>query len=121
MTVKTIICHKCQNEWTYVPPLERRSECPQCSSDGRACLNCRFFDRNAHHECREEQAEWVKEKERGNFCSYFEPGQGERRHAERLASQSKLDALFGNANVVEPKPEASLEDELAKFLAKKKS
>lgn len=118
--MKSIVCHKCQHSWTYEPPLARKAECPQCTADAHVCLNCAFFDRNAHHECREEQAEWVKEKERSNFCSYFEPGLGERRSTERLAAQSKLDALFGGAKPSESKPGASLQDDLAKFLNSKK-
>lgn len=118
--MKSIACHKCQTEWTYEPPLERRAECPKCGFDAHVCLNCRFFDRGAHHECREEQAEWVKEKEDANFCSYFEPGRGERRHAERTAAQAKLDALFGGPKPDEDDAKKSLAAELEKFLSGKK-
>lgn len=118
--MKIIICHKCQHQWSFEPPLERRAECPKCAAYARACMNCRFFDRHAHHECREEQAEWVKEKDAGNFCGYFEPGQGERRGVERLAAQAKLDALFGGAKPTEEQPGKSLEDELSRFLDQKK-
>jgi len=27
---------------------------------------------NAHHQCRESQAEWVREKDVANFCGFFE-------------------------------------------------
>ena len=36
------------------------------------CRNCRFHDAAAHNQCREPQADWVKEKEMANFCDYFE-------------------------------------------------
>ncbi|MBI2345458.1 MAG: hypothetical protein HYV03_00910 [Deltaproteobacteria bacterium] len=50
----------------------RRDVCPACRRDLHCCLQCRFYDRNVHHECREPQAEYVKEKEVANFCDYFE-------------------------------------------------
>ena len=51
----------------------RQEACPRCDSDLHCCRNCRFRDPGAHNQCRETQAEWVKEKDRSNFCDYFEP------------------------------------------------
>jgi uncharacterized OB-fold protein len=39
----------------------------------KCCYNCKFYDRDAHHQCREPQAEWVRYKEKANLCSYFVP------------------------------------------------
>jgi hypothetical protein len=122
MQARAIACHKCHHQWQYNPPLERRSECPSCRTDAKVCLNCKHFDRGSHHECREEQAEWVKEKERGNFCSYFEPNATAAGRADEAAkSKAKLDSLFGGGKISdEPtKPGASMADELAKFLKSK--
>jgi hypothetical protein len=41
----------------------------------KCCFNCKFYDREAHHQCREPQAEWVRYKEKANFCSYFVPNE----------------------------------------------
>ncbi len=89
-------CHKCQAE---VPGREfgRGAACPQCRADVHACLNCDHYDSGAHHECREPQAEWVREKDRGNFCDYFRFRQGV--HGQRAAgaisdTKKKLDDLF---------------------------
>jgi hypothetical protein len=49
----------------------RRDTCPQCGGDLRACRQCRFYDRDAAHACREPQAERVADKTRANFCDYF--------------------------------------------------
>ncbi len=38
------------------------------------CKNCKNYDRAAYNECREPQADIVKEKDRANFCDYFTPG-----------------------------------------------
>jgi hypothetical protein len=64
----------------------------------------------------------VKEKERGNFCSYFEPNATAAGRADEAAkSKAKLDSLFGGGKISdEPtKPGASMADELAKFLKSK--
>ena len=69
--MKEITCHACHKAWSFEPPLGRAEECPSCRRDAKVCRNCQFYDPSAHHECRETEAEWVKDKESGNFCSYF--------------------------------------------------
>ena len=66
-----IQCFSCQKKTNW-DNIARRDECPYCSADVHVCLNCRFFDESFHHQCRESQAEYVKEKDRANFCEYFE-------------------------------------------------
>ena len=65
-------CFSCKKvtSWENVT---RRDECPYCKADVHVCLNCQFFSESAHHQCRETQAEYVKEKDRANFCEYFTP------------------------------------------------
>jgi hypothetical protein len=53
--------------------IERNDSCPQCDYDLHACKNCRFYDPGSYNECREDQAEWVREKDKRNYCDYFEP------------------------------------------------
>jgi len=50
----------------------KKDTCPECNSDLHCCRNCRFFDPSVHNECRETQAEWVRIKDRANYCDYFE-------------------------------------------------
>ena len=89
-------CYKCRSE---VPGRDfgRSAACPSCGTDVRVCLNCEHYDTGAHHECREPQAEWVREKDRGNFCDYFQFRLGAA-HAEGSTPQAdarkKLDDLF---------------------------
>ena len=127
MSAKSIFCHKCNHVWEFVPPMGRREECPSCKSDSRCCLNCQFHDRAAYRECREEQAEWVKEKTAGNFCGFFAANTNRRGTTpEAEATRAKLESLFGgtkpNDQVAESSENAkiSLQDELAKFLNTKK-
>ena len=53
--------------------IQRKDACPHCESDLRCCYNCSFYDREANHQCKEPQAEWVRYKEKGNFCDFFRP------------------------------------------------
>ena len=67
-------CHQCGAELTFAPFPSRRDECSKCGADVHACKNCRHYDRAAYNECREPQAEVVREKDRANFCDHFMPG-----------------------------------------------
>jgi len=120
--LKAIQCHKCGHSWSFEPPMGRRDACPGCRTDARICQNCRFYDPSSYRECREEQAEWVKEKDRGNFCSYFDASssQGER-NTQQSDVKSKLNALFGSSQESEAKsPGADMSDEIARFLKSRK-
>ena len=64
------MCWKCKKN-TVSTSIYRNSECPVCSTDLHSCLNCKFYDENSHHECREPISEYVKDKEKRNFCDYF--------------------------------------------------
>ena len=90
-------CYNCQHIWETDPPLERSASCPQCHNDAKVCRNCEFYDRSAHHECREPEAEWVRDKERSNFCTYFSPrqsGTASEKDKSKDDIQRKLDDLF---------------------------
>jgi len=101
-------------------PIGRRDICPKCSLDCKVCRNCKFFDKNSYRECVEEQAEWVKEKEVGNFCDYFTPsGADHESNGKMSESDKKLAALFGDPADSKPKS-SKLEDEFAAFLKNKK-
>jgi hypothetical protein len=81
-------------------PLSRLDECPECSIPLHVCRMCVHFDPAVARQCREDDAEEVKEKERPNFCDYFRPSatafESGAIDAERRA-QRELDSLFGGA------------------------
>jgi predicted RNA-binding Zn-ribbon protein involved in translation (DUF1610 family) len=54
----------------------REDSCPGCGRDTKTCKGCEHYDRGAHNDCHESQAERVVEKEEGNFCDYFRPRAG---------------------------------------------
>lgn len=66
------ICMHCKKTLDIKDRLGRGDSCPFCFSDLKVCLNCRFYDRNSHNECRESSAEMVTVKDRANFCEFFE-------------------------------------------------
>lgn len=67
-------CFNCGAELSFAHVPGRRDECPKCGADAHACRNCRNYDANSYNECREPSAEVVKEKDRANFCDFYQPG-----------------------------------------------
>ena len=65
-----MICWKCGKETNIEKPV-RGDECPLCHADLHVCKACEFYESGAHNDCRESSAEFVTDKERGNFCDYF--------------------------------------------------
>jgi hypothetical protein len=65
-------CHHCGRELPLVAKISRTDGCPFCFSDLKCCLNCRLHDPGANNQCREPQAEWVSDKDKANFCEFFE-------------------------------------------------
>ncbi|MBF0371431.1 MAG: hypothetical protein HQL52_18480 [Magnetococcales bacterium] len=73
----------------------RGDDCPKCGKETRVCRNCRFYDQTAYNECHEPQAERVVEKERANFCDYFEPDPGKKAQQKQKADPMQAaNALF---------------------------
>ena len=68
-----MICHSCKSEMKFEGPISRAEVCPSCDADVHCCLNCLNYDPSAHNKCREPQAEWVPDREKGNFCDLFLP------------------------------------------------
>ncbi len=65
-------CFNCGREWTLATLPGRRDNCEECSTDFRCCRNCTHFDPIIAHQCRERRAEPVQEKDRANYCEYFD-------------------------------------------------
>ena len=65
---------------------------------------CEQFDPDVARQCREDDAEEIKEKERANFCDWFTPSAsaftGEEAAAE-AAAKAQLDNLFGGPDAEE--------------------
>ena len=62
-------CKKEQNE-DDIRLLQRRDTCLFCGMDLHSCVNCRFWDGNASL-CREGLGDFIRDREKANFCSQF--------------------------------------------------
>lgn len=103
-----IVCYRCGGSLSTLSlPLSRRDECPHCQNYLHVCRMCLYYDPHVPRQCREDDADDVKEKEQLNFCDYFEPAGNAfdaagKQAADRAAVQ--LDALFGDASADDPGP-----------------
>jgi hypothetical protein len=96
-------CHFCGTAIDDPRAVFRDSACAACHRDLKVCRNCRFYSPGAHWDCAETIDEQVRDKERGNFCTFFSfrdaaakaeaPG---RKADASTQARRKLDALFGN-------------------------
>ncbi|MAE73619.1 MAG: hypothetical protein CL675_05955 [Bdellovibrionaceae bacterium] len=88
MALVSYTCFDCGTNQEIPKEFSRRQECESCGADTHACKNCQFHDPSAYNECREPSAEVVREKERSNFCDYFQL-----KSPDGSASSSKDDLL----------------------------
>ncbi len=95
MSVK-FICFSCQKELQYSDAnIGFREECLHCRADVHVCKNCQFYDPKAYNECREPSAEVVREKDRANYCEYFQPNTGRTAQVDKAAAlRAAAEALF---------------------------
>lgn len=94
-----LVCWKCGASIEDLPlPLGRRDECPACHAEVHVCKMCRFYDLRVAKACREPMAEEVKDKERANFCDWFQPRPNAHQPGEDGSGAAKagLEALFGD-------------------------
>ncbi len=88
-------CYHCNREVDTKERIGRGETCSGCEVNLRCCRNCVFYDTSYASACREPQAESVVDKEAGNFCDFFVPGE---RQAQPAAvdtdARARLEALF---------------------------
>jgi hypothetical protein len=91
-------CYGCGATLRFDGPVGRRTPCPECDADLHACIDCKFYDPSAAHECREPHAEHYVDKESANACDLFQLGDGaSRRRGSSRAARDQMRALFGDA------------------------
>jgi hypothetical protein len=95
-------CVACGRELPLPARVGRRDLCPSCGAELRSCRQCTFYDPSVYNACREPQSERVLDKERANFCEYFQPGAARSASTAAAAGvgevawdvRARLDALF---------------------------
>ena len=104
-----IRCFRCGASLAHLSlPLSRRDECPECAVHLHVCRMCGFFDPDVPKKCREDDAEEVLDKEKSNFCEWFEPNADAfdpARAGQAAQAKSELAALFGEAQEAKPDPD----------------
>ena len=94
-------------------PLARHEECPHCRAQLHVCRMCVYFDTTAPQQCREPVADNVSDKQRANFCGYFQINpQAYTGASDQAADSRTLDALFGDETSEEASEVSSSENEL---------
>ncbi len=96
------MCWYCGSPIKEEGPFGHTTSCPECGRDLRSCRNCRFFSPGAPDDCTEPDADFVPDKERGNYCDWFslnpvflqqtKGNQSERTRAEE--AKNAFNALF---------------------------
>jgi hypothetical protein len=71
-----------------------RDECDFCGNDLHVCKCCEFYDTKAYNECHEPSADVVKDKERSNYCEYYQPSNKTGAKDKRDELLSAAEALF---------------------------
>jgi hypothetical protein len=69
----TVRCFSCGEENSIPGNVGLRAECHKCSSDLHVCKCCIHWDPKVYNECKEPQADIVKDRERANFCDHYNP------------------------------------------------
>lgn len=109
-------CWKCgAPQQDLLLPLARLAECPQCRAQLHVCRMCVFFDLAAAQQCREPVAELVTDKQRANFCGYFQinPNAFSASSDQVAASRRQLGSLFGEG-APDPEPTGRSAEEVAR-------
>ena len=96
-------CWRCERPIIVVELVGRQDLCEGCRTPLRSCRNCKDWDRSAHNQCREPQADYVADRENGNFCAFFKLRLV--RVSDDGASataRASLEAAFGGATPASP-------------------
>lgn len=86
-------CFRCGSDLNIDKP-SFRDYCPNCYADLHVCLNCKFYDEAYANSCRETMAERQREKDRANFCEYFQFREHEERKSGRELAEKMWEKIF---------------------------
>lgn len=118
-------CWKCGTELrNLLLPFSRYEECSACKADLHACIACRNYDSNLSDACREDRADFILDKDKANFCDYFNANPRpytKQDDSEARAARAKLAELFGEEPAEdEEKPDNPPQSEADRALAELK-
>jgi hypothetical protein len=98
-------------------PLGRRDECPECTRSLHVCYMCEHYDpHEATKQCREDDAEEVRDKKASNYCEYFRPSETAYHQGAVAAedeARKRLESLFEGTVAHDHPPEKATKDQEA--------
>lgn len=110
-------CHKCGDTLKFEVKIGRRDMCPNCYAYLHCCKNCKFWDESVHNECKENRAEFIRDREEGNFCLYFTFNDAsDESEDEAQKAKEKLQAMFGGSSMDPGKKAPQTADDAKKRL-----
>ena len=89
-----LICFQCQKPNPIIHKVGRKDDCFFCGMDLHSCQNCHFYDSKVYNSCTEPAADVVKEKDRSNFCDYYQPRTGQGPVDEKQKLKALAENLF---------------------------
>src|SRR5437868_4387050 len=96
------LCWSCGNEQIFAVKVGikvgRRDSCPHCATDLHVCKNCRHWDPAIHNQCKEPEANFIRDREEANFCAHFDFRDGDAPKTDQGVekAKAKLNDLFKN-------------------------
>lgn len=95
-------CYNCGEELVFDVKIGRRDMCPNCYAYLHCCYNCKYWDKNVHNQCTENQGEFIRDRAEGNFCLYFtfKPVEGTEGITEEAQAKNRLEEMFGGGKTV---------------------
>lgn len=95
----TLLCWKCGTQLlNLLLPFSRSDECSACNADLHCCLSCKNYSSALSDNCTQDRADFVLEKEKANFCEFFDPSPNAFIESDNSAAELarvKLAELFG--------------------------
>lgn len=89
------VCFFCQKPLVIEGKVSFRELCPNCGMDVHVCRDCDHYDPGRANNCREPQAEKVRDVEARNTCEYFVLARsGSAGPDPKQQAKTALDALF---------------------------
>ena len=118
-----IQCWKCGEQQEALLPFSRYEECSACKADLHVCRACRHYAENLSDGCHEDRADFVLDKDKANFCDYFNANPKAyvaANDSESRAARAKLAELCGEEppasdDVAEASPKSEADRALAEL------
>jgi hypothetical protein len=88
-------CYNCHTPIDADLVIEHDTLCPKCHQPLHTCVNCKFYEPGAYHDCHDGVDEYQEDKEEENFCDSFCLGDGgASKQKTRNAAKAKAESLF---------------------------